>query len=307
MTLTFIIPVKDGERFIARCLEHVERQMRPGDEVIVVDNGSMDGTLEIVRRWGRARILEIPGVTIAALRNRGAEVARGDLLAFIDCDCLLMEGWRGRVEAVMSDPEVHATGSVYDLPEDARWIERAWFANRSTTAHAAVYLYSGNLVVRASVFREIDGFDARLETDEDYELGVRLNRLGFCVWEDPAIRAVHLGNPKSLGEFYRKERWHARGGMKLWSGGRLDKPMLLTLAFMATWIAALAALPFVVAGPVSAWLVPPLLLAVPAVMTSYRLMQSGRLRFLPHLLVLCTVFFLARSHTALGTWLAPGR
>ena len=64
-------------------------------------------------------------------------------------------------------------------------------------------------MVRRNIFEALNGFDETLESDEDCEFGGRMNKAGYLMMEDPGIRAVHLGNPKSLKAFYRKEKWHA--------------------------------------------------------------------------------------------------
>ncbi|UCD63462.1 MAG: glycosyltransferase [Candidatus Zixiibacteriota bacterium] len=294
--ISFIIPVLNGAKFIAKCLDGIIAEMDPElDEIIVLDNGSTDGTVDIVKGFSTVRLLERPGSTIAALRNRGTKVAQGEYFGFIDSDCVIAEGWREAVESVLRDENIHATGSRYDIPQPAHWIEKAWYAKKVKAMGPINYINSGNLVVKKGAFEAVAGFDERLITDEDYDLGTRLNRAGFAVIEAPRVRAVHLGNPKSLRQFFGKEKWHATSSLNALSQGRLDRPTAMTIALMACWLAALVVLPQVIAGRLSAAVPVILLLIVPVITTAYRALQYRAYRHFPSLVVLYAVFYVARA------------
>lgn len=86
MRLTCLIPAFNAEPFIAEALGSVLAQRRQVDEILVVDDGSTDRTAEIAERWG-ARVVRLPGNRGAgAARNRGAELARGEVLLWLDAD-----------------------------------------------------------------------------------------------------------------------------------------------------------------------------------------------------------------------------
>jgi glycosyltransferase involved in cell wall biosynthesis len=294
-SISFIIPVLNGEKCMAQCIEHIIAEMGEDDELIVVDNGSTDATLDIVRRYDRARILEFPGSTIAFLRNRGVEVARGDLYAFIDSDVIICEGWRAEVESALGDESIHATGSKYDIPEKPHWIERAWYSKRSKDMRPINYINSGNLIVRKSAFEAVSGFNEKLVTDEDCDLGERLNRNGYAVVEAPLIRAIHLGNPRSLWNFFKKEKWHATSSLNSLTQGIFDKPTTMTFAFMVCLVAMLVSIPWVLSGEVNPIILPALLLFIPAVTAVYRSYQFKAFRHILAFVVLYFVFFVARA------------
>lgn len=307
-SISFIIPVLNGERFIDPCLDHLEAEWRKGDEIIVVDNGSTDGTLEAARQRAHLDILEIPGITIAEMRNRGAERAKHDILAFIDVDCLLMPGWRNAAILTLSQDSVSATGSKYDIPHDATWIERAWFSNRVSTPSAAHYINSGNLVVLRDGFDRIGGFDASLITDEDYDFGSRFRDAGLNMVEDPALRVVHLGNAKTLSAFFHKTCWHSTSGMNLRTAeGHLDKPMVMTFAFIGCSVAAAAIV--LLGGANARSIIAGLLalLAVPAITSVYRTLQYRNMKQFPQLTLLHTVWYFARAVTFVKSRIGPER
>jgi glycosyltransferase involved in cell wall biosynthesis len=294
--ISFVVPVLNGEQHIARCLDHLLKEKDHNDEIIVVDNGSTDDTLRIVERYPKVKLLVSPEISIAALRNRGADIAKGDILAFIDSDCLVCEGWREAVETALSDHAIKVTGSICDVPSAGTWIERAWWSLRRYK-RTVNYIASANLVIRHETFNEVSGFDEKLITDEDTDICSRIRDLDYCIMEDPEVRVIHLGNAKTFRDFVRKERWHATSILSTMSGRKLDKPMIMTFMFITCMLLSLVLLPFVLFGSLSlAYVVLPFLL-VPSVTVLYRIWQHGNFRYVPHLMVLYFVFYFARSLT----------
>ncbi len=306
LPLTFIIPVLNGERFMERCLEHIRRESVPGDEIIVVDNGSRDRTVALVRAAPGVTLLEAPGVTIAGLRNLGARAARNSTLGFIDADCLVCPGWRASVERVLSDPAVTATGSYYDVPEQSTWVERAWWSFRPRHEHRATFIISGNLIVRKAAFDAIGGFDATLVTDEDTDLSRRLVAAGAVLVEAPSVRVIHLGNAKTLRHFYRKEKWHATSILATMRAHRIDRPMALTFFFMFTVLLSMLA-PSVVHGPVLLPVMLLLALAAPGITAMYKVYTHRNYKYFLQLLPLYFIVYCVRALVILEALAGKGR
>ena len=306
MKVDFVVPTLNAERDLPACLASIRRAMRPGDGLVVVDNGSSDRTCEIARAFGAA-LVSAPGETIGALRNIGVRGASGDAAAFVDADCVLADDWREAVERVLADPRVAATGSKYRVPDGARWIERAWFSQRRRRPGPASYINSGNLVVRREAFVAVGGFAEDLWTGEDAELGLRLAQAGRLVFEDPAIAAVHLGNPKTLRAFFRKQRWHAAGMLGTFRRSRRDKPLLMTCLFGASLCVGGAVLPL--AARDAAWALASAALAcwAPAACAFYRAAECRDGRHAPALFVLYAVYLAARLSALAGAVFRPAR
>lgn len=294
MNISFVIPVLNGEKYIGDCLESIQSEIEVGDEIVVVDNGSTDRTIEIVKNFKNINLYVHPDIPVSALRNRGALVCKNELLAFIDSDCVLSNGWRKHAITVFQDNTIHASGSLCDIPEDAGWIEKAWFAQKYASAGPVKYINTGNLLVRRPVFNKLNGFDETLVSDEDCEFGERLNNAGFVMVEAPEIHVIHLGNPETLAGFYKREKWHATSVLALQLKEIFNKPTVMSIIFGLTIVASLICVllaiiinPYFILGALS-------ILLIPMFTAIFRAMQFGIYKYIPHLTVLWGVFYIVR-------------
>ena len=91
--ISVIIPALNEERYLARCLGALVRQCNKGqDEIVVVDGGSTDRTVEIAEEYADKVLIE-PARPVGAARNLGARQAKGEFLAFIDADTVACDEW----------------------------------------------------------------------------------------------------------------------------------------------------------------------------------------------------------------------
>jgi glycosyltransferase involved in cell wall biosynthesis len=194
----------------------IQKQKVPAEkmEIIVVDNGSTDHTPQIVRDMS-IRIEVLMGVTVAALRNHGAKLACGELLAFVDADVEISVDWLEVGLTSFIDDHVVAIGGPRCMPQPMTWVQCAWKlhldARRPKYQAAYVsWLYSMAFIVRRREFLALGGFADDLKTAEDVDLCYRLGRLGHILY-DPAMKAVHWGEDPDLGTFWRKEVWRGMG------------------------------------------------------------------------------------------------
>ena len=107
--VSVVIPHLNQPDFLERCLASLAAGRRAPDEVIVVDNGSQVLPEALCAAHG-ARLLVEPEPGPGPARNRGVAVASGDILAFIDADCLADPGWLAAAEAAMADPSATILG-----------------------------------------------------------------------------------------------------------------------------------------------------------------------------------------------------
>lgn len=221
VNVSIIIPALNEEKMIGRCLDSLTRLAFARDrfEVLVVDNGSRDKTLAVVESFKdrlNLKVLQQAGVRISALRNLGARAAMGEVLAFLDADCLAPADWLDRIYALAPADGAGILGAHYLLPEDSSWVGRTWHRYQEAPKSGEVsHVPAGDLVMRREDFLKLGGFDETIQTNEDYELCERARRAGMHVRAFPQIGVIHLGTAQSLRVFFRKQAWHGTHVIKV--------------------------------------------------------------------------------------------
>ena len=216
-TLSVIIPNHNKAGSLHHCLEALAASVVQPGEVIVVDDASTDDSAAVVRRFV-CRLVRLPQQAGAArARNVGAGQARGDILFFIDSDCLVEPDTLGRVLAGYgrSEPGVVLGGTYTPRPFDRGFHSffQSVFIHHCETANLNQpdYLATHALVIKAAEFRKNGGFaEDFLPILEDVEFSHRLRRAGYRLRMDPDIRVRHdfgYDLSKSLANGVRKARY----------------------------------------------------------------------------------------------------
>lgn len=211
--VSVVIPARNEARYIDKCLTAIRNVKVPcGDiEVIVVDNGSTDETAHIARTFGARVVIKTDG-TIGSLRNFGARIARADVIAFLDADCIVPEDWLMKALTYFSVNRKTLVGFRMIVPPEANWVAQCWdtlFSRRNITSEVD-WLPSGNMILPKEAFFCVGGFDESLETNEDYDLSFRLRERGYRIVSSAETSVVHLRPPRSLGQVFKKELWHGK-------------------------------------------------------------------------------------------------
>jgi GT2 family glycosyltransferase len=217
-TPSIIIPVLNNPKGLRRCIEALRGQGL-AFELIVVDNGSTDETCAVAELHAD-RVLICPKLTIGALRNQGAQVAKGQILVFTDSDQRPAEGWLASgLEALAREESAGMLGARYHAPEGSSWVAKTWDLQRrySDVPGDIGWLQGGNLFVKRAAFERVGGFRTDLVASEDVDLSFRVRNAGFRVICDPKIINYHDGDPQTLIDFFRKERWRGSSGWKAWA------------------------------------------------------------------------------------------
>lgn len=183
-----VIPAFDSAATLDAAIRSVLDQEHPVCEVVVVDDGSRDGSAALAESFGEpVRCIRQENAGAAAARNRGIRVARGDWIAFLDSDDVWLPGRLARqLELVSRHPELQwVAGRLSWLAADGRR-----FAYRQPEADALLHdgvltdtlaalalswcISTDTILVRREALERVAGFDARLRTGEDRDLWIRL-------------------------------------------------------------------------------------------------------------------------------------
>ena len=110
MNVSFIVPAKDEERFIAECISSIKKQRSSNESdsnhiITVVDNQSKDRTANIAKKLG-VNVIHQPLSNAGTTRNTGANLATSHFLAFVDADCTLPANWLERCLSHFEDQSV---------------------------------------------------------------------------------------------------------------------------------------------------------------------------------------------------------
>jgi Glycosyl transferase family 2 len=200
--ISVVVPALNAGKYLRQCLEAIFASHGPSYECILVDDGSADDTASIARQFG-VRVLHLADGPLgpAHARNRGAEVARGAIVFFVDADVVLAPGALGRVVSVFQEQaDLTAVFGSYDAHPAAPGVISQYrnllhhFVHQNGNSEASTF-WAGCGAVRRSVFEKIGGFDAERFSQpsiEDIELGYRLRKAGYRILLDKQLQGTHL-------------------------------------------------------------------------------------------------------------------
>jgi glycosyltransferase involved in cell wall biosynthesis len=196
LTVSVIIPTYNYARYLPRAIDSVLSQSAPPAEVIVVDDGSTDGTEAALAPYRHlVHVIRQPNQGVSAARNRGAARASGDLIAFLDAD----DYWhRAKLECQLvpleHDPAVSLVHcGVEDVNPEGQCLDRhldgchGWVADDLLLLKSAILCGSSGAVIRRKLFSAVGGFDKRLSTSADWDLWWRLALEGPVAFVEQAL------------------------------------------------------------------------------------------------------------------------
>jgi GT2 family glycosyltransferase/glycosyltransferase involved in cell wall biosynthesis len=277
--VSVVVVSYETRSLLERSLAAVEQQAAVTVETIVVDNGSRDGSRELVaERFPRARLIELDeNAGYARANNIGIDAARGRAVLLLNSDCFLAPGALAELVAALArHPDAAAVGarllnadgtlqrSAWPFPRPGRLLLEAFLLHRPlgklglvddlrTWPHdeerAVDFLIGACLLVRREALAEVGGFDEGFWLyGEEADLCRRLARRGWRIVLAPEARAVHVGGASSrnsttrLRHFYRGQKNFLRkhGGPGAWPVARVA--LLVGSTLRARWRVARLAL-----------------------------------------------------------------
>lgn len=214
MRCSLIIPAYNSEKTIAACLESALKQSLPQNEyeIIAVDDGSTDKTLDIIRKYPAVRLIQQANQGPASARNHGADKAKGSILVFSDSDCKLDFNFLEKIiSPIEKDQEIVGVQGSYQSKQNefmARFgqIEIEARYRRMAKKRYTDFIGSYAAAYRKDVFDKHNGFDTGfpLASGEDTEFSYKLHKNGYKMVFDPEAFVYH-NHPSRLWDYLRSK------------------------------------------------------------------------------------------------------
>lgn len=206
MTLSIVIPTKNEEKFLPNLLSSLKKQSFQDFEVIVADANSSDKTRLIAKKFG-AKVVDggLPGVG----RNRGARVAKGDLLLFLDADVILPNDFLETNVKLFRERDLDiATTTLRPVSSrfDDKVIHAAWNAGYKVIKNLKPACCGFHIFVRKGLFNASKGFDESVVWAEDAEFVSRVCSYGarFDILPVPVFVSVRRLEKEGRVKFLSK-------------------------------------------------------------------------------------------------------
>jgi glycosyltransferase involved in cell wall biosynthesis len=226
MRVSVIIPTRNRAKLLNKCLAKLLPQVDQKDEVIVVDNASRDITKKIVSSYKEKspiKYLFEPSIGPSFARNLGISKAKGEILAFLDDDCMVASDWLGQIKTICENEQKKSRHYVYQGKIRHYFLKqnllskiffqqnklrfqqikksRAW-----RTGKYINYLNTGFFFLNKSV---LDGLDYVFDTKtfpfvgEERDLAYRLQLAGYSIIYTPQVKVVHIKEEPTLPKSFK--------------------------------------------------------------------------------------------------------
>jgi GT2 family glycosyltransferase len=208
LSVSVVVPIYNAIRTLPSCLAAIERLDPKPLEIVLVDNGSTDGSFSIIQTFAHERsllsirVIEESKRGAATARNAGIQAAKGDIVAFMDADCAPDPSWLLHLVEPFGEPEVGAVaGSVLAAPAATRLeLFSALYTLQSPDRPARHRRWTpweggfptANFAVRRDLLLQLKGFDEEVVIyGEDYDLCARLYARGASIQYSPEAKIYH--------------------------------------------------------------------------------------------------------------------
>ncbi|MBV9002276.1 MAG: glycosyltransferase, partial [Solirubrobacterales bacterium] len=211
-----VVCTYNGSATLRECLEGVLTLHYPNYEVIVVSDGSTDGSAEIAARFAGVRVIETPQRGLAAARNTGMEAATGEILAYIDDDAIPDPDWLSHLAATFAGGPFAAAGGPNVLPPGSGAVAQCVANAPGGPTHVLIsdreaeHIPGCNMAIRKTELEAIDGFDPQFRAaGDDVDVCWRLLGSGKRIAFSPGAVVWHHRR-RTVRAYLRQQRGYGR-------------------------------------------------------------------------------------------------
>lgn len=209
----------NSQETIEECLKAILAQNYPDGyiEVIVMDGGSKDATVKIVEKFP-VKVVSIR-LNAPAAYNYAMKIASHPILGFIDADAKVEKEWLNKLVPHLDDPEVAGvSGSIDTWNMENPWARSIGYELK--TRYSRIGKYTGriatmNLLLKKSVIEGAGGWDEKLPSQYDTDLGFRISAKGYKIAYEPSAVCYHFNRP-TLHAYYRQQLQYGKNTIKLY-------------------------------------------------------------------------------------------
>ncbi|MEK6820998.1 MAG: glycosyltransferase [archaeon] len=210
-----IIPAFNAEKILPACLDALFQQTVLPSEVIVVDDGSVDGTREVAGAYSMVTVLAQKNMGPAVARNNGARVAKSDIVVFLDSDCVPEVDWVEKMLEPFADENIVGVQGAY-RSNQKEWVAQfeqmdiEYRYEKMKRSPKLDWIGSYSAAYRKKVFLSEGGFDESFPkaSGEDAELSYRLAAKGMKLIFQPAAIVFHT-HPGTLSHYLKVKFFRA--------------------------------------------------------------------------------------------------
>ncbi len=220
--ISVIIPVFNREKTIKRAIESVKNQTLKAHEIIVVNDGSTDNTLNILKSIEEIKVISQENLGVSAARNAGIEMAKGEWIAFLDSDDWWFEE---KLEKQMNFHKKYP--DILISQTDEIWIKNGIKINKAKRFRKKLqgkifkeslqmcHISPSAVMIHRSVFEDVGLFDTSLPACEDYDLWLRISKKYYVGLIDEPLIAKTGGHEDQLSmKYWGMDRFRIKAMLK---------------------------------------------------------------------------------------------
>ncbi|MCW4045783.1 MAG: glycosyltransferase [Candidatus Bathyarchaeota archaeon] len=217
--ISIIIAALNSEETISDCLKAIFELNYPQNflEVIVVDGGSKDKTIQIAEQYP-VRVVST-SLNAPAAYNYAMKIACHGVLGFVDADAKVEKEWLNKLVPHLAEQEVAGvSGGIETWNTDNAWARSIGYEMANRYARLKKYttrIATMNLLMKKSVIEEAGGFDENLPSQYDTDLGFRITRMGYKIVYEPNAKCYHY-NRTTVRAFFKQQRQYGKNTLKLY-------------------------------------------------------------------------------------------
>jgi cellulose synthase/poly-beta-1,6-N-acetylglucosamine synthase-like glycosyltransferase len=225
--VSIIVAAYNSQDTIEECLKSILAQNYPIGyfEIIVMDGGSKDATVKIAENYP-IKVFSIR-LNAPAAYNYAMKIASHPILGFIDADAKVEPDWLNKVTPHLADSKVAGvSGSIETWNAQNPWARSIGYELKNRYRRIGKFtgrIATMNLLLKKAVIEEVGGWDEKLPSQYDTDLGFRISAKGYKIAYEPTAVCYHYNRP-TLKAFYRQQKQYGKNTLKLYfKHGRLAK------------------------------------------------------------------------------------